>query len=347
MQATTDYFSRPTTEALKGYLALGVLLHHIYQSTHFIRTDTVLGFFLDSLGAYCVSFFFFISGYGLLTSFNRNGGGYLCNYQRNRALPLFCINALLVVVYATLKTLLGIEVTTCNIVLSFFYGGDIVTNGWFLLVIMLFYEMFYLAAKYFSKSVCMTVSILTLAYIGISVLLKMPGWWHMSCLAFPCGLLFSKYKQKIDIALSRHHLILMTIIALLFLGSFSFMYETSCNPSFVQRIPHFDFVHKCFSATRGVFFSCLVVCLLNKAGTWLKAESPISHCLSSIYLETYVLQGIAIHMVRNAWNINDNYTAAIAIFILTLLLAVTMHPLFKQIISAVKVPQKIKTNDKD
>jgi peptidoglycan/LPS O-acetylase OafA/YrhL len=69
-----DYFSRPITEALKGYLALGVLLHHIYLNTQIVAHDSVPGFFLGSLGGYCVSLFFFISGYGLLTSFNNRGG---------------------------------------------------------------------------------------------------------------------------------------------------------------------------------------------------------------------------------------------------------------------------------
>ena len=123
--STTDYFSRPVTESLKGYLALGVLLHHIHLSTNIIDHDTVLGFFLGCLGNYCVSLFFFISGYGLLTSYNRNRG-YLRNYQRNRVLPLFCINALLVCVYALQKFLLDIDVIAENIFLSLFYGGTVV-----------------------------------------------------------------------------------------------------------------------------------------------------------------------------------------------------------------------------
>ena len=70
-----DYFCRVTTNQLKGYLALGVLVHHTFQCTQFIPRDTVLGSFLSCLGGYCVSLFFFISGYGLLTSFSNRWGG--------------------------------------------------------------------------------------------------------------------------------------------------------------------------------------------------------------------------------------------------------------------------------
>lgn len=72
---STDYFSRSTTEHLKGYLALGVLLHHLYQETNIISHESILGFFIESCGYYCVSLFFFISGYGLLASFNKRRGG--------------------------------------------------------------------------------------------------------------------------------------------------------------------------------------------------------------------------------------------------------------------------------
>lgn len=68
-----DYFSRNTTEHLKGYLALAVLFHHMYQKTQIIDHASLLGFFMQSLGYYCVSLFFFISGYGLIKSANRGG----------------------------------------------------------------------------------------------------------------------------------------------------------------------------------------------------------------------------------------------------------------------------------
>lgn len=69
----TDYFCRNNTEHLKGGLALVVLFHHIYQKTQIVDHDSLWGFLMQSLGYYCVSLFFFISGYGLLLSFNRGG----------------------------------------------------------------------------------------------------------------------------------------------------------------------------------------------------------------------------------------------------------------------------------
>ena len=94
---SSDYFNRNRTESLKGFLALAVLFHHLYQKTQIVEHSTFFGFFLQSLGYYCVSIFFFISGYGLLMSFNR--GGVFTNistkqsfaYINNQCFVGFCI----------------------------------------------------------------------------------------------------------------------------------------------------------------------------------------------------------------------------------------------------------------
>ncbi len=74
-KSISDYFCREKTECLKGWLAMGVLAHHLFQRTSLIPGDSLLGFFFSCLGSYCVSMFFFISGYGLMASYNRNRGG--------------------------------------------------------------------------------------------------------------------------------------------------------------------------------------------------------------------------------------------------------------------------------
>ncbi len=74
-KSISDYFSREKTECLKGWLAIGVLAHHLFQRTDLIPANSLLGFLFGSLGIYCVSMFFFISGYGLMASYSKNGGG--------------------------------------------------------------------------------------------------------------------------------------------------------------------------------------------------------------------------------------------------------------------------------
>lgn len=80
-----DYFSRNKTECLKGLLAILVLVHHIYQKAHLFEEYPFIDYLLKYLGYYCVSGFFFISGYGLYSSLKRNRGGIYVNIRRKES----------------------------------------------------------------------------------------------------------------------------------------------------------------------------------------------------------------------------------------------------------------------
>ena len=73
-----DYLSKERTTAIKGLLALMVLIHHTYQKTLIGSSVLLFDFTMRSLGFYCVSSFLFLSGYGLFSSF-KNGGGIRVN----------------------------------------------------------------------------------------------------------------------------------------------------------------------------------------------------------------------------------------------------------------------------
>ena len=231
------------------------------------------------------------------------------------------------------------DVTIENVLLSFFYGGDIVTYGWYLLVIMIFYQIFYVGAKWCKSHICLAVSALTLIYIGIAIMLDMSSWWYMSCLAFPGGIIFAQYKHKFDYAFCHCRFVFIPVVIVLYLCCFAFSYMAGDDASFLHRIPYFAMLRRCFTAFHGVTFCFLTVGALMLIGKSIRTDFMITRRLSSIYLEIYVMQGFALYMVRNAWGISNEYTMAAAMFVLTLLLAITIHPVFKKIISLVKIPQ--------
>ena len=332
---STDYFSRSTTEHLKGYLALGVLLHHLCQHTNIINHESILGFFMQSLGYCCVSLFFFISGYGLSVSFNKHsGGGYLINYQRNRVLPIFAVNALLVLMYATLKLLLHYEVTVSNFVLSFFYGGDIVEYGWYLPCIMLFYEVFYFSAKYCGRHIPEAVLGTTVLYMALCLLFNMPSFWYMSSLAFPCGVLFARYKPSIDIVIIPHYALWLSLIVVLYLGCFALLYMVSVGimPDIIPG------VRLSLTSALGLLFSIMTVCALMATAPYLKRETFVSRHLCAIYLEIYVMQGFAFMLLRNErFSLDNDCLFIVSSIVLTLTFAALIHPVFKKLMNLVKV----------
>lgn len=334
----TDYFCRNNTEHLKGGLALVVLFHHIYQKTQIVDHDSLWGFLMQSLGYYCVSLFFFISGYGLLLSFNR--GGYLQTYQRNRVLPIFVINAILVMIYVIEKSILGIEVTCDNILMSLTYGGDIVENGWYLLCIILFYELFYISARFSQKHICRCVFVLTVIYMLIAVCLRMSIWWYISSLAFPCGVMFASYKSKIDKIIRKHFTLIFAIIIFLLISCF-----LSLNLFRIHDVNVSVFLHYIISiftlflsAIHGLLACFLVVLLLQKGGKYINKGGIAINTFSTIYLEIYVMQGAAFLLLRNGiWRLDNDVAFALMSVLLTVVMALIIHPLFKKTLLVIKV----------
>lgn len=333
MVINQSYFSRQTTEHLKGFLAIAVLLHHIYQKTAIISHDSLAGFFCQSVGYYCVSMFFFISGYGLMKSLSKKREGYLSNYQRNRVLPIFLINALLVLIYSITKTCLGIEVTPINMTLSLFYGGTIVGNGWYLLCIMVFYELFYISAKLNIRHVAATVLVLTLAYIVVAF--KMPTWYTVSSLAFPAGVFFCEYKDRLD-----HWLKDNLSLAFLSVGAsyiICFVTLFFLNHNILPNIPGRGLIKYGLSLIHGIFLSGVLILILTQVGDSLQKETKIKQFLTQNYLELYVMQGLAFILLRNPmWGVENDWIFLISSIAITLVLAVVVHPIFNQIIVKVK-----------
>lgn len=335
---SSDYFCRNNTERLKGGLALAVLLHHLYQKTNIVGHDSLLGFFMQSLGYYCVSLFFFISGFGLIMSANR--GGYLQTYQRNRVLPIFVINAILVIVYVIEKFLFGVEVTFNNVLMSLTYGGDIVENGWYLLCIIIFYELFYLSARFSSTHICKCIFTLTIAYMSIAVCLGMSVWWYISSLAFPCGVLFGSYKLDVDKHVRKNKTFFMVMSAVLFIICFLSIYWLRIEDVDNGMCMHYiiSIITLSLSVIHGLLACFLVVVLLMMFGRYVNREGKVVNKLSTIYLEIYVMQGAAFLLLRNSiWNLNNDILFALISVMLTVVFALVIHPIFKIILSAIIV----------
>lgn len=268
------------------------------------------------------------------------GGGYLASYQRNRVLPIFAINAFLVVFYAAQKILFGEEVTVPNIALSFFYGGNVVTFGWYLLCIMVFYELFYASAKFFGKHICLAITVMTLMYIALAMMLKMSGWWYMSCLAFPSGVIFAHYKKDIDAVICHHTALVLFLGLLLYLGSFFFLFAADGEHSCLANIPHSLLLRRLVISVHGVFFVLVVIGGLIWLGNARVLSSGVAKKLSLIYLEIYVMQGFVFALLRNSWwSVDNDCLYAVFSVLLTLALATAMRPVFQKIISWVKIPK--------
>ena len=246
-----DFLSLDTMKSLRGFAAIGVIIHHISQEP-FFQENEVLSPFVNA-GAYFVAIFFFCSGYGLLKSFDTKKD-YLKGFIRKRIVKAivvpFYINVLIYgLFFVIVKYPLEKEQWITNLL------GVTMMNrfAWFPIVLAILYLAFYICFRFIkNRPACFIILFVLL--IGLAMLFCFEGhyawwygpenwwmdenywmndmkwwqneqifwfsgeWWVNSAPAFLTGLVFANYEKKIvaffkkNYAIKFHVLLLITMI---------------------------------------------------------------------------------------------------------------------------------------
>ena len=92
-----DYLSKQSSVCMKGIFCIFVMLAHI-RNKIVILNDTVLGMIFTAAGGLSVAVFFFLSGYGLVESHQRNEG-YIKRFPKDRLLKLYIYYVIAIIIY--------------------------------------------------------------------------------------------------------------------------------------------------------------------------------------------------------------------------------------------------------
>ena len=317
-----DLFEKNRTEALKGFFSFIVLISHLCSRTG-LGGEVGLGPIYTGIAYLCVSFFFFISGFGISFSYYQTGQRYLCGFLAHRVVPFYCLNLLLVVLYAVAKFILLPDSFQWRVVgLSLLWGGTIVTNGWFLQVLVLLYLLFFFSFRFSGNKGGICVLMGCIAYVLIARVLHMSSTWYESVLAFPVGVLVAKEVNKISF-ISRWTLLLASI---------------SCSFVFVLC---FVFGNGPFLGNEKVILKMISAALfplltLSFASFFHFERNRIVKWLQSHYLEIYLLQGLAFVLLSNRfWSVGRIGFFVGGIF-LTFLMAMLFKPAIISFITGVR-----------
>lgn len=132
------------TNALKGILAICVLISHLYSIFHF--ESKILNWVVGSLMGYLsVSLFFFLSGYGLESSYEKKKDTYIEKFMKRKIIPFYTIYVILVGIYVGMRFITGENISFSDILKSLLYGGTVVKFGWFLQTILVLYLIFWMS----------------------------------------------------------------------------------------------------------------------------------------------------------------------------------------------------------
>lgn len=183
-----DYLSRDTTLGIRGMAAILILLHHISQRVSILKIFLIFNY----IGFILVALFFFLSGYGLKLGVN-NKKNYLDKFLIKHIILILLPFWLLGVIRVIFQILNGNSVAV-NDLLRIFFG---IYEVWFIAAILIFYFLFWIAYRFFKKSLVILFGELFL-YIIICQFIGVHSSWSASVLAFPLGILWADYKSVIE-----------------------------------------------------------------------------------------------------------------------------------------------------
>lgn len=250
-----DFMSLEVTKALRGFAAIGVILHHISQEKTF-QTCKELQFFCNA-GYFFVAVFFFCSGYGLIKNLDTKPG-YMNGFLRKR-LPVIVIPYYVsAVVYCIYRVFILKEHMPPAQIITGLLGLTMMNEyAWYPVVLICLYVAFYLIFKPGSnkkgRAGKMFIMFLFILFLGMifcvnghfawwakkglwwkmgafdnaawwmhqKVLLFSGEWWVNSPIAFFIGMLFANKEQSITAFMKKKYPLKLIVVILL---AFAFHY---------------------------------------------------------------------------------------------------------------------------
>lgn len=186
--------SKAKTNALKGMAILLVIVGHIS-----IRYSDN---WLNGLGAVGVAIFLFISGYGLVESYNKNG---LEGYWKKRFDTVMIPYIVVMMIWIGIDIIRGYRYSVSTYVLTiigFDFNRTIEPTMWYISYILIWYLIFYIVFRCIKGNVIRLTSMflcslafLCLYFFNIST--KMTYQYAIHCLSFPLGVIYSMYGHKL------------------------------------------------------------------------------------------------------------------------------------------------------
>ncbi len=204
-----EAFSLKKSKAFQGFLAVCVILHHMYiVLLSELGYKGALGMFEYS-GVIIVGFFFFTSGYGLVTSLYQKEN-YLKGFIKKRVftvlVPFFICNY----VFMVTMLLMGRKYAMSDLLYVFFGVKLLNSQMWFAVEIMFLYILFYLVFRLIKQEkiafIIMGVSIVAIMAGSLLLGHDLPTneiaswfrgeWWYNTTFVFFIGMLVARFKER-------------------------------------------------------------------------------------------------------------------------------------------------------
>lgn len=250
----SDSTSLEVTKSLRGFAAIGVIIHHISQQNAFQYANGwgkpgELSLFVNA-GFFFVAIFFFCSGYGLIKSLNTKED-YLKGFLKKRVLKTIIIPFYINVILYAIFLLAGkAQISTGRLICNFLGLTLMNEYAWYPIVLTILYLAFYFIFKNIkNRKICFALMFLVIFAQGVffcfnghfawwagpknwwlsealsnnrkwwmeeKVIWFFGEWWVNSSIAFLIGMIFAHNEEKIRAWFTKHYLIKLISIILVF-----------------------------------------------------------------------------------------------------------------------------------
>lgn len=275
-----DYFSVGKCLHLRGALAIAIVFNHLCLS----GVGGIAFSVFVHIGFLIVAVFFFISGYGLVKSY---GSKTVCvdGFLKKRTVKLLIPYLVVVLLYWLLYFIIGAPYSVGEMLLSFVNGAPIAQNSWYIIVSIVLYAAFWLAAKLFKgncKCVIASEFAIALAVSLATIAADYPHCWYISNFALPLGMVYAVNEKKLLAWFNeaKRYLISFAVLSLLLAASFVPL-----------PITHSDVLYNVAS----ILFSLFVAVLFMK----LSIGNAVLGFLGRISLEIYLIHGAMMILLRS------------------------------------------------
>lgn len=279
---------------LKAILPFLIIIHHIANMG--FQDLYQIGLF----GDIAMYIFFAMSGYGVVISYINNPN-YINKFLKKSIVKLYVpyfIALLLFIVYRKFKGIDQFELLLKDGLYSF------VPTSWYIYVLSYFYVFYYIVFKYTKKTSLLTkvllVSLLVLAYCVIAPRIGVECWRYNRCPAFCVGMTFALFDKYM-----KSYFVKWQVFVLIFVFILLFPFR-----AMMELLPSL------YYAT--LFF--LVMYIVPNV-----REYKLPNFISSISLEIFIIQYIAIYLIINDLHLKQTGEVVIGVILVDIFIACIMY----------------------
>lgn len=285
--------------AMRGLFAVEIVIGHV------VRNEQSPVYLIGKFMIISVAFFFFVSAFGMSVSFEKKEN-YLKHFIKSKCLYLFLIAAVVFCFEAIIGFVLPWD--------SGLIGKDIIrrfviNTNWYIWEMIAFYLLFYLINRFIKtnglKLLIMTAASLFIMHFSYVYLYES---FYASSLAFPLGMAFGMYYDKICGYLSKPQGII-TVILLTLIGLSAFVFT---GDGLIEMVYLRNMI--CVAS----------MLILTYIVSVIDFDCRLSRILGKYSTEIYLYQFMWLRFLENT-NLVWQYKVPIAL-VLTFISAVIMHP---------------------